>query len=143
MDAKELLDPQKLMITVGVLTVILSIMGIMNGEQWAEYGWGEENVLAHDADYEKMWALHIMPLGVMAIGTGVFVSGRALAQMSMLAPSVVVIIFVGMGVLTGDNGYSSETPPFSAIALPLLTIVLTFVLGIAGYLHKDGRLEDE
>ncbi len=77
MDAKEILDPQKLMITVGVLTVILSIMGIMNGEQWAEYGWGEENVLAHDADYEKMWALHIMPLGVMAIGTGVFVSGKA------------------------------------------------------------------
>ena len=139
MDAKEILDPQKLMITVGVLTVILSIMGIMNGEQWAEYGWGEENVLAHDADYEKMWALHIMPLGVMAIGTGVFVSGKALAKMSMLAPSVVVIIFVGMGILTGDSEYSSETPPFSAIALPLLTIVLTFTLGIAGYLHKDGE----
>ena len=137
MDAKEILDPQKLMITVGVLTVILSIMGIINGEQWAEYGWGEENVLAHDADYEKMWALHIMPLGVMAIGTGVFVSGKALAKMSMLAPSVVVIIFVGMGILTGDSEYSSETPPFSAIALPLLTIVLTFTLGIAGYLHKD------
>ena len=111
----------------------------MNGEQWAEYGWGEENVLAHDADYEKMWALHIMPLGVMAIGTGVFVSGKSLAQMSMLAPSVVVIIFAGMSALTGDNGYSSETPPFSAIALPLLTIILTFVLGIAGYLHKDGE----
>ncbi len=139
MDAKEILDPQKLMITVGVLTVILSIMGIMNGEQWAEYGWGEENVLAHDADYEKMWALHIMPLGVMAIGTGVFVSGKSLAQMSMLAPSVVVIIFAGMSALTGDNGYSSETPPFSAIALPLLTIILTFALGIAGYLHKDGE----
>ena len=125
------------MITVGVLTVILSIMGIMNGEQWAEYGWGEENVLAHDADYEKMWALHMMPLGVMAIGTGVFVTGRSLAQMSMLAPSVIVIILVGMGVLTGDSEYSSETPPLSAIALPLLTIVLTIALGIAGYLHKD------
>tara|TARA_Y100001934_G_scaffold277722_1_gene377214 strand:- start:52 stop:471 length:420 start_codon:yes stop_codon:yes gene_type:complete len=139
MDAKEILDPQKLMITVGVLTVVLSFWGIMNGEQWAEYGWGEENVLAHDADYEKMWALHIMPLGVMAIGTGVFVSGKALAKMSMLAPSVVVIIFVGMGALTGDSGYSSETPPLSVMALPLLTIVLTFVLGIAGYLHKDGE----
>jgi len=137
MEIKEILNPQKLMIAVGVLTVILSIMGIMNGEQWAEYGWGEENVLAHDADYEKMWALHMMPLGVMAIGTGVFVTGRSLAQMSMLAPSVIVIIFVGMGVLTGDSEYSSETPPLSAIALPLLTIVLTIALGIAGYLHKD------
>ena len=49
-----------------------------------------ENVLAHDEDYEKMWALHMMPLGVMAIGTGIFVKGRALAQMSMLAPSVLI-----------------------------------------------------
>ena len=137
MDIKEILDPQKLMITVGVLTVILSIMGIMNAEQWAEYGWGEENVLAHDADYEKMWALHLMPMGVMAIGTGVFVSGRSLAQMSMLSPSIVVIIFVGMEVLTGDSGYSSEFPPLSAMALPLLTIILTFVLGIAGYMHRE------
>ena len=137
MDIKEILDPQKLMIAVGVLTIILSIMGIMNAEQWAEYGWGEENVLAHDGDYENMWALHLMPMGVMAIGTGVFVSGRALAQMSMLSPSIVVIIFVGMGALTGDSGYSSETPPLSAMALPLLTIILTFVLGIAGYMHRE------
>ena len=139
MDAKEILDPQKLMITVGVLTVVLSFWGIMNGEQWAEYGWGEENVLAHDADYEKMWALHMMPLGVMAIGTGIFVKGRALAQMSMLAPSVIVIIAVGMGILTGESGYSSETPPLSVMALPLLSIVLTLALGVAGYLHKDGE----
>ena len=139
MDIKEILDPQKLMITVGALIIVVSFWGIMNGDKWAEYGWGEENVLAHDADYEKMWALHLMPMGVMAIGTGVFVSGRALAQMSMLSPSIVVIIFVGMGALTGDSGYSSETPPLSVMALPLLTIVLTFVLGIAGYLHKDGE----
>ena len=139
MDAKEILDPQKLMITVGVLIIVVSFWGIMNGDKWAEYGWGEENVLAHDADYEKIWALHMMPLGVMAIGTGIFVKGRALAQMSMLAPSVIVIIAVGMGILTGESGYSSETPPLSVMALPLLSIVLTLALGVAGYLHKDGE----
>ena len=128
------------MIAVGVLVInVLSFWGIMNGDKWAEYGWGKENVLAHDEDYEKtkMWALHMMPLGVMAIGTGIFVKGRALAQMSMLAPSVIVIIAVGMGILTGESGYSSETPPLSVMALPLLTIVLTLALGVAGYLHKD------
>ena len=81
----------------------------------------------------------MMPLGVMAIGTGIFVKGRALAQMSMLAPSVIVIIAVGMGILTGESGYSSETPPLSVMALPLLSIVLTLALGVAGYLHKDGE----
>jgi hypothetical protein len=55
----------------------------------------------------------------------------------MLAPSVIVIIAVGMGILTGESGYSSETPPLSAMALPLLTIALTLTLGVAGYLHRD------
>ena len=58
MDAKEILNPQRLMIAVGVLVIVLSFWGIMNGDKWAEYGWGKENVLAHDEDYEKMWALH-------------------------------------------------------------------------------------
>ncbi len=76
MDAKEILDPQKLMIAVGAMVVIMSLMGMTSGEEWAAVGWGgEENVLAHDAAYEEMWALHLMPLGVMAIATGLFVTG--------------------------------------------------------------------
>ena len=134
---KEYMQPKWWLIGVGTIFTIYTLLIYTETMDAAESGWGKGNVLAHDADYEKMWALHIMPLGVMAIGTGVFVSGKALAKMSMLAPSVVVIIFAGMSALTGDNGYSSETPPFSAIALPLLTIVLTFTLGIAGYLHRD------
>ena len=48
-----------------------------SGEEWAAVGWGgEENVLPHDAAYEEMWALHLMPLGVMAIATGLFVTGK-------------------------------------------------------------------
>ena len=55
----------------------------------------------------------------------------------MLAPSVIVIIAVGMGILTGESGYSSDPPPLSVMALPLLTIVLTLALGVAGYLHRN------
>ena len=137
MDAKEILNPQRLMIAVGVLVIVVSFWVNMNGYKLAEYGCGEENVLAHDEDYDKMWALHMMPLGVMAIGTGIFVKGRALAQMSVLAPSVILIIAVGMGILTGESGYSSDPPPLSVMALPLLTIVLTLALGVAGYLHRN------
>ena len=137
MDAKEILNPQRLMIAVGVLVIVVSFWGIMNGDKWAEYGWGEENVLAHDEDYEKMWALHMMPLGVMSIGTGNYVKGRALAQMSMLAPSGIVIIGVGLFILPGESGYSSEPPPLNVMVLPLLTIALTLALGLAGYLHRN------
>ena len=145
MDVKEILDPQKLMIAVGVMVAILSLMGMTSGEEWAAVGWGgEANVLAHDAAYEEMWALHLMPLGVMAIGTGLFVSGRGLAQMSMMAPLVIVIIMVGMGVLTGDSGYGAEAPPMTMFAPALVTILLTVMLGISGYLHlNDDETESE
>ncbi|MGB1692230.1 MAG: hypothetical protein ACPHDQ_05765 [Candidatus Thalassarchaeaceae archaeon] len=138
MDAKEILDPQKLMIAVGAMVVIMSLMGMTSGDEWAAIGWGgEENVLAHDAAYEEMWALHLMPLGVMAIGTGLFVTGKGLAKMSMMAPLVIVILFGGMGALTGDTGYGAETPPMDMLAPALITIVLTIMLGISGFLHKD------
>ena len=60
------------MIAVGAMIIVLSFCGIMNGDKWAEYGWGKENVLAHDEDYEKMGLYHHVPLGAMAIG--IFVS---------------------------------------------------------------------
>ena len=140
MDVKEILDPQKLIIAVGAMVVIMSLMGMTSGDEWAAIGWGgEENVLAHDAAYEEMWALHLMPLGVMAIGTGLFVTGKGLAKMSMMAPLVIVILFGGMGALTGDTGYGAETPPMDMLAPALITIVLTIMLGISGFLHKDGE----
>ena len=133
MDAKEILNPQRLMIAVGVLVIVVSFWGIMNGDKWAEYGWGEENVLAHDADYEKMWALHMMPLGVMAIGTGIFVKGRALAQMAMAA-AVSIAVFIGGGMLylTNESGYGSDQSGMIYVML-----FLTALIGASGYLNKD------
>ena len=140
MEIKEILDPQKFMIAVGIMVVIMSLLGMTSGEEWAAVGWGgEENVLPHDAAYEEMWALHLMPLGVMAIATGLFVTGKGLAKMSMMAPLVIVIIMGGMGALTGDSGYGAETPPMDMFAPALITILLTVMLGISGYLHKDGE----
>ena len=140
MEIKEILDPKNLMIATGVMVIIMSILGMTNGDEWAAVGWGGvENVQAHDAAYEEMWALHLMPLGVMAIGTGIFVSGKELAKMSMLSPLVIVIIFAGMGAITGDSGYGGDTPPIDMLAPALITLLLTLTLGVAGYMHKDGE----
>ena len=137
MDAKEILNPQRLMIAVGVLVIVLSFWGIMNGDKWAEYGWGEDNVLAHDEAYEEMWALHIMPLGIMAIITGMVVTGKELAKMAMFAPIVLVNMFVGMMILASDNGYSTD-PPGGITGIMGLIMMLTVILtGVSGYMHKD------
>jgi len=43
----------------------------------------------------------------------------------------------GMGAITGDSGYGAEAPPMDMFAPALITILLTVMLGISGYLHKD------
>ena len=136
---KEIFEPKIMMIALGTVVMILSLYGIMNGDEWAEIGWGgAENVLAHDAAYEEMWALHIMPLGVMAILTAVTVTGKELAKMAMYSPIVLVIMLGGMGILTSDNGYGG-TPEGIGLILPLIMVLLTLSTGIAGYMHKDGE----
>ena len=136
---KEIFEPKIMMMALGTVVMILSLYGIMNGDEWAEIGWGgAENVLAHDAAYEEMWALHIMPLGVMAILTAVTVTGKELAKMAMYSPIVLVIMLGGMGILTSDNGYGG-TPEGVGLILPLIMVLLTLSTGIAGYMHKDGE----
>ena len=138
MDIKEILDPNKLLITIGTLVIVISILGMANSEDWAEWGWDDEPVGDHDAAYEQMWALHMLPIGVMAIGTGLFVTGKSLAQMSMISSAAVVLIIGGgMGYMTGEHGYDG-TPPAIWLIIPVFTLFLTLILGIAGYMHyKD------
>ena len=80
MEAKEILTPKNMLVALGTVVIVMSFYGMANGDKWAEYGWGEDNVLAHDEAYEEMWALHLMPLGVMAIITGMVVTGKELAR---------------------------------------------------------------
>ena len=138
MDMKEILDPKKLMIAVGVMVVIISCLGMANSEQWAEWAWDDEPIGDHDAAYEQMWALHMLPMGLFAIGTGLFVSGKPLAQMAMLSSaSVLVVVGGGMGYMTGHHGYDG-TPPAIWMILPLIALLTTLAMGVGGYLsYKD------
>lgn len=132
---KETLDLKILMIAMGTVTILMGLWGVVQGDVWAEYAWGEGNVLAHDAAYERMWALHIVPYGVLAIGTGLFVTGKALAKMALLCPSVLVIIFIGMGYFTTEYDYGG--PSGLILLIPVMQLLLIVLLGISGYLHLN------
>ena len=135
MEIKEILDPKKLLLAIGTMVIVISVLGMANSEDWAEWAWDDEPVGDHDAAYEQMWALHMLPIGVMAIGTGLFVTGKPLAQMSMISSAaVVVIIGGGMGYMTGEHGYDGP-PPTIWMIIPILTLLLTLLLGIAGYMQ--------
>ena len=137
MEAKDILKPKNMLVTLGTIVIVMSIYGMANPDEWAESGWGEENVLAHDEAYEEMWALHLMPLGVMAIITGMVVTGKELARIAMLSPVVLVNLFAGMMILASDNGYSTDPPSgVSGVlgAIMILTVILTCA---SGFLHND------
>ena len=76
-----------MLVALGTVVIVMSFYGMANGDKWAEYGWGEDNVLAHDEAYEEMWALHLMPLGVMAIITGMVVRVRNWQEWPCSPPS--------------------------------------------------------
>ena len=112
---------------------LAALSGVMDGQSWAESGWGKENVAEHDAEYEQMWALHLMPLAAMSIATGLLVRGKALAQMAIAAAaSTAVFIGGGMLYLTNESGYGSDQGSMIFVMLFLLGLV-----GASGYLHKD------
>ncbi|MGB0827723.1 MAG: hypothetical protein ACPGTT_07595 [Candidatus Poseidoniaceae archaeon] len=141
MEVKEILAPKNMMIALGTIVVIMSLYGMTHGDEWAEFGWGADNVQPHDEAYEEMWALHLMPLGIMAIITGMVVTGKELAKMAMFAPIVLVNIFAGMMILAGDNGYSTD-PPGGITGIMGLVMMLTVILtGVSGYMHKDDAEE--
>tara|TARA_Y100001978_G_scaffold5032_1_gene4199 strand:+ start:73 stop:513 length:441 start_codon:yes stop_codon:yes gene_type:complete len=135
MEIKEILNPKNLLIAIGIMVIVISCLGMANSEQWAEWAWDDEPVGEHDAAYEQMWALHILPLGILAIGTGLFVTGKPLAQMSMLASAAILLVIGGGmgGYMVGKHGYDG-TPPVQWLIIPLLTLLLTLILGIVGYM---------
>ena len=133
MDAKGIMNPKYWMVGIGSLMLVMSVFGVMDGEQMAADMWGEDNVAEHDAEYEEMWALNMMSLFAMFVFIGVLAKGKTLAQLTMAASaSSLVFLVVGMMVLTGDSEYDASS---------LIIIIggASALLGISGFLNKDGE----
>ena len=142
MEVKEILTPKNMLIALGSIVIMMSLWGMTHGDEWAEFGWGEDNVLAHDEAYEEMWALHLMPLGVMAIVTALVVTGKELAKVAMYSPLVLVKMIGGMVILTSDNGYGGTPTGVSAVLAGLMMIG-TVLTCVSGFMHKAGESEAE
>ena len=143
MEVKEILTPKNMLIALGTIVIAISLWGMTHEDEWAEVAWGEDNVLAHDEAYEEMWALHLMPLGVMAIVTALVVTGKELAKVAMFAPLVFVILIIGMLILTSDNGYGGGDGNRLPAVLGGLLQLATVLTCVSGFMHKDGESEAE
>tara|TARA_B100000212_G_scaffold206347_1_gene155692 strand:- start:98 stop:532 length:435 start_codon:yes stop_codon:yes gene_type:complete len=135
MEINKILNPKGWLIGLGVFVLLFSVSGVMDPESVAEMGWGEDAEITDEMlAYESMWALHMIPFGILAITTALVVKGEALAKLAITASaSVVLIIGGGMMYFTNHYGYSNEGT--LAIVLPLVIVVATIAMGIGGYLH--------
>lgn len=137
MEIKEILNPKGWLIGLGAFLLVFSIGGILNPESVAEMAWGKDVVITDQIiAYEAMWALHMLPIGILAIATAIFTKGETLAKMAMTSSaSFVVIVGGGMGYFTNKYDYSTEGT--MALVMPLVVMSAAILMGVAGYLHKD------
>ncbi len=135
MEAKEIMNPKYWMVGIGSLMLVMSVFGVMDGEQMAEDMWGADNVAEHDAEYEEMWALNMMPLFAMFVVIGLLAKGKTLAQLTMAASAFsIAFMGVGMMLLTSDSGYGGESS-----VLMIIIVGTAAMLGISGFLNKEGE----
>ena len=83
MEINKILNPKGWLIGLGALVLLLSVGGVMDPESVAEMSWGEDAEITDEIlAYESMWALHMIPFGILAITTGLVVKGEELAKLA-------------------------------------------------------------
>tara|TARA_B000000557_G_scaffold143347_1_gene116360 strand:+ start:51 stop:566 length:516 start_codon:yes stop_codon:yes gene_type:complete len=138
MEINKILNPKGWLIGLGVFVLLFSVSGVMDPESVAEMSWGEDVEITDEMlAYESMWALHMIPFGILAITTALVVKGESLAKLAMTASaSIVLIVGGGMMYFTNHYGYSNEGT--LAIVMPLVVMAATIAMGVGGYLsYKD------
>ena len=141
MEIDKILNPKGWLIGLGVFVLLFSVSGVMDPESVAEMSWGEDVEITDEIlAYESMWALHMIPFGILAITSAIVVKGEALAKLVITASaSMVLVVGGGMMYFTNHYGYSNEGTV--AIVLPLVVMSAVVLLGVSGYLHLKNESE--
>ena len=141
MEMNKILNPKGWLIGLGVFVLLFSVSGVMDPESVAEMSWGDDVEITDEIlAYESMWALHMIPFGILAITTAIVVKGEALAKLAITASaSMVLVVGGGMMYFTNHYGYSNEGT--AAMVLPLVVMLAVVLLGVSGYLHLKNESE--
>ena len=141
MEIDKILNPKGWLIGLGVFVLLFSVSGVMDPESVAEMSWGDDVEITDEIlAYESMWALHMIPFGILAITTAIVVKGEALAKLAITASaSMVLVVGGGMMYFTNHYGYSNEGT--AAMVLPLVVMLAVVLLGVSGYLHLKNESE--
>jgi len=134
MDAiKPYMQPKWWLIVIGALGFVTGVGNFATAEESAEIGWGDDYT-DNDVFYEKAWGLNQLPLALVAIVSGLMLTGRARSLMAMTIGggfwfSMLMLYLTGTGAEYG----------FMGIEVLVIVTVIMGGLFTSGYLH----LEDE
>ena len=141
MEINKILNPKGWLIGLGVFLLLFSVGGVMDPESVAEMSWGDDVEITDEIlAYESMWALHMIPLGIMAITTAIVVKGEALAKLAITASASIVLI-VGGGMMYLTNHYDYSTEGTMAVVMPLVVMSAVILMGVSGYLQLKEESE--
>ena len=105
-------------------TLMGVLLGVFNPTLWAEDGWGAENVLGHDAFYERSLALLGLSLSIIMIGNGLVFSGRAFQKIAAITGTAMAVVFILFAIHSNANDYGDLAmwiPPFVLVAMLLVS----------------------
>jgi len=137
MDAKTILNPKGWLIGVGIVNILFSAMNFLMGGDVAttaleaEYGALSERELSIATGYEEGWGLFGIPYGILAIASGLLLSGSDRAKMALTAGLAFIVTFLSLLTISNGNGYEVPIPQ----AAPLFVLLLA--LTASGYLHMN------
>ncbi|MEC8680575.1 MAG: hypothetical protein ACPICH_06165 [Poseidonia sp.] len=97
----------------------------------AEYGALSDRELAVATGYEEGWGVFGIPYGVLAIASGLLLTGSDRAKMALTAGLTFIVTFLALVTISNGNGY--EVPMGQAAPLFVVLIALT----ASGYLHMN------
>ena len=114
----------------GLIFILLGTSNYLTAESAAEAAYPDPT--DRDVFYEQTFGLFSMALAVMALTTGLVVTGRPLSILAMTS-SVVMIAMMSLHYMAGevvDYGYND--PAILGVVLSLIAL-----MGISGYLHLN------
>ena len=130
MDAKKILNPKGWLMAFGLIFILLGTSNYLTAETAAEAAYPDPT--DRDVFYEQTFGLFTMALAVMALTTGLVVTGRALSILAMTS-SGVMIVMMSLHYMAGEAvDYGYNDPAILGVVLALIA-----TMGVSGFLHLN------
>lgn len=118
---KRIFRPKAWLIGAGVIHAIMGVgVQFIMSNDVAVMGWGEDNVAAHDAFYEFLMGLFILPHVAVMLAAAFLFAGQVQSRLAAILGISILVNFVGAALHASGAGYMAEMGSVAAFAPPMI-----------------------